>query len=422
MGKLLCGRKMEVQMSWLKNAAKAMMVVGTISAFSAWAQPTPAPTTGDAACAATPGENLTAADTVASTPDNEGYLNLFDGTLKGWWQSCQTGHSSGSTAGAIFRIGKDGETPAIYSTQRGDGIGGLLMTKKQFTNYEIVLTLWPDYGNDGGLFNRTTANGKCFQTVLDYIGGASMGGTWGEGGFTSRDFRPFSYNGNENTLSIPGNNAGELSNWTTITSKLNPTSFGCPASGCTQADWQSKWDANGWNEFKIQFYGGLRQTGNPADRENFIHMKSWFRKVGATAWVPVLQDTTLSQVVPKGFIGLQVHGGNRVNAPKGTWYKGVKWRPLTEKGELVTPVVLNHPGVAPKFGFGLQMIGSTLSGHIDANYEIVFQDVQGKILEKFSGSAGKVDHAMKTTATGWLTMKIHTSRGSEVARVLREAR
>jgi hypothetical protein len=400
----------------MHNAAKAMMVLGSVAAFSAWAQPTPAPTTGDAPCAQEPGATLTAADTVASTPDADGYLNLFDGTLKGWWQSCQTGHSQGSPLGAIFRIGSDNGTPAIYSTQRGDGIGGLLMTKKKFTNYEIVLTLWPDFGNDGGLFNRTPANGRCFQTVLDYINGAAMGGTWGEGGFPSRDFRPFSFNGNENTLSIPGNGAGEMSNWTTITSKLNPTSFGCPATGCTQADWQKLWDANGWNEFKIQFYGGsAANTGN-------VHMKTWFRKLGAKDWVPVIQDTTYNQVVPPGYIGLQVHGGNRFNAPKGTWYKGVKWRPLTDKGEPIIPVVSVNPAAVPKFGFGLQMVGNALSGHIDADYSVSIQDVQGKVVERFSGRAGKVEHALATSASGMLTLKISTSRGTESARVLREIR
>lgn len=414
MGQLLCGRKMEVQMSLVKNAVKAMLLVGTISAVATWAQPTPAPTTGDAACSPEPTGTVT--DTVAGGPDNEGYFSLFDGTLKGWWHSCLTGHSQGNPQGAIFRIGEDKGVKAIYSTQRGDGIGGLLMTKKKFTNYEIVFDIWPDYNNDGGIFNRTTAGGRCFQTVLDYIGGASMGGTWGEGGFTGRDYRPFSFNGNENTLSIPGNGAGELSNWTTITSKLNPTSFGCPASGCTQAEWRTLWDMDGWNQFKIQFYGGhATGTGN-------IHMKSWFRKVGATNWVPVLQDTTLALVVPAGYIGLQVHGGNRFTGPKGTWYKSIKWRPVSDKGEPVIPVGLKNPAAAPKFGFALQMIGSSLSGTIEHDYTIKVQDVQGKTIQTFSGKAGHVNHEIASSATGWLNLKIATSRGVESARVLREVR
>jgi len=98
-----------------------------------------------------------------------------------------------------------------------------MMTNKKFTNYEITFETWPDYGNDAGLFNRTPINGNCFQTVLDYIGSASVGGTWGEGGFTSRDYRPWAYN-SETSLAIPGNGNGDLSNWTNITKALKASS------------------------------------------------------------------------------------------------------------------------------------------------------------------------------------------------------
>ena len=49
------------------------------------------------------------------------------------------------------------------------------MTKKKFNNYEFVFDFWPDFGNDGGVFNRTPANGNCFQTVLD-LHQAAVGG------------------------------------------------------------------------------------------------------------------------------------------------------------------------------------------------------------------------------------------------------
>ena len=47
--------------------------------------------------------------------DGNGYLSLFDGTFKGWWQSCLTVHSdNGSTVGGIFRIST--AEKAIYLT------------------------------------------------------------------------------------------------------------------------------------------------------------------------------------------------------------------------------------------------------------------------------------------------------------------
>jgi hypothetical protein len=410
----LCGRNMESNMSWMKKCARALVVFGAVSALSVWAQPTPAPTTGDEPCDDEPaGAGVN--DTVVSSPDDSGYYNLFDGTFKGWWHSCKTGHSSSATVGAIFRIGTADGKPAIYSTQRGTS-GGLLMTKKKFTNYEIVITTWPDFQNDGGLFNRTPANGRCFQTVLDYIGGAAVGGTWGEGGFTGRDYRPFAFGGDEQTISIPGNGNGELSNWTTTTSKLNPTSYGCAASGCLQADWRRLWDFDGWNQFKIQFYGGSAAgTGN-------IHMKAWFRKFGATTWVPTIQDTTLVQVVPAGYLGLQVHGGGRFGGPKGTWYKAVMWRPMNDKGE----VIINHStAVAPETGkakFDLSATANALVGSMDKDYEIAVQDLKGRTLESFSGRAGKINHAFASDTFGWLSLRIKTSHGVESMRVLRTSK
>lgn len=412
----LCGRNMESHMSLIKNAVKALVVAGMVSTLSVWAQPVPAPTTGDAPCAPEPsGAGIN--DTVASQPDNEGYYSLFDGTLKGWWQSCQTGHSSNSPVGAIFRIGSDNGAPAIYSTQRDGGIGGLLMTKKKFANYEIVMDLWPDFMNDGGLFNRTPANGKCFQTVLDYYNGAAMGGTWGEGGFTGRDYRPFSFNGNENTITIPGNGAGEPSNWTLITQKLKATTepnLPCANTGCTQDDYRLLWDQNGWNQYKIQFYGGsAANTGN-------IHMKTWFRKVGATAWVPVSQDTTLAQVVPPNYIGLQVHGGNRFTGPKGTWYKNIKWRPMTDKGEVIINKPTSNAAPAPKFHYAIQAVGNALVGTVEWKHEITVQDLSGKTLETFKGEGGKINYVLKNEVHGWLSIQVKTPRGVETTRVLRD--
>ncbi|MDB5049952.1 MAG: hypothetical protein JWO30_3023 [Fibrobacteres bacterium] len=408
---------MESNMSWMKYAVKAMMVVGTISAISVWAQPTPAPTTGDLPCKDE--VDIVPTDTVNSGGgvDADGYFPMFDGTFKGWFQSCKTGHSNGSTVGAIFRLGTADGKPAIYSTQRGTNTGGLMMTNKTFTNYEIQLETWPDYGNDAGLFNRTPITGRCFQTVLDYIGSAAVGGTWGEGGFPSRDFRPYAFAGDEKTISIPGLPGGnELNNWTTITSKLNPTSFGCPASGCTQTEWRNLWDMDGWNDIKVQFYGGSAAgTGN-------VHMKFWFKKMASTTWVPVIQDTTFNQTtVPPGFIGLQVHGGGRFGGAKGTWYRNIRWKPLDDKGNVIPqkPLVPTAVSAVDRVKFHFSASASVLTGNIDQNYTITVKDAKGKNLESFSGTPGKVNHAFATNVRGILFLSIKTARSVESFSVVR---
>jgi hypothetical protein len=309
----------------LRPAAGLAALIG-MAAGAAFAQPNPPPAP-YLACKQEP-TGAAANDTVAAPADAEGFTSLFDGaTDKGWWQSCGTNHNGP----AKWKIVP--EEKAIFSTQDGSK-GGVLMTNKKFLHYELVWDYWPDFGNDGGIFNRTPANGRCFQTVLDYIGGASLGGTWGEGGFTSRDYRPFSFGNNERSITIPGNGQGEPSHWTTITQKLKAAGedFPCPASGCTQADWQALWNFEGWNQLRLKFYGG--ETGN-----NRVRMKFWFRKSSTDKWVPVSQDTTLMQVIPENYIGLQVHGGGRFGGARGTWYRNIRWQPIDGKtGERIRPV------------------------------------------------------------------------------------
>lgn len=403
------------------SSPKGLTLAAALAAVSAFAQPNP-PAAPYMACKQEPtGAAMT--DTVGGGVDQCGYISLFDGaTDKGWWQSCQTGHGGPSKWKIVP------EEKAIYSTQDGTK-GSLLMSNKKFTNYEMVWEYWPDYGNDGGIFNRTPANGVCFQTVLDYIGGAAIGGTWAEGGFQPpRDYRPFSFANGEQNITIPGNGNGEPSNWTTMTQKMKAAGqqFDCPASGCTQADWQRLWDFNGWNQIRLQFYGGV--AGN-----NRVRMKFWFRKSGATssAWVPVSYDTTLMKTIDPGYIGLQVHGGGRFGGARGTWYRNIKWTPLTDMGAYVYPAAAN-PGCvvgveeSKPTGYVQKVIftmdGSSMVGQMDLDHEITVKNINGVTVQTFKGKAGNVNYALNKKAVGWLALDIKTSQGTRHQKLIRDAK
>lgn len=385
---------------------RSMASATALMAVSAWAQP-PVPTTPDIMPSATPtGAALN--ETVDAEPDAEGFKSIFDATGKGWWHSAQTGHSGGNPNGGVFKITTVNNEPVLYTNDRAGGIGGILMTKKKYAHYEMIFDFWPDFGNDGGIFNRTEPGGKAFQTVLDYIEGASVGGTWGEGGFTGRDIRPWKYT-NENTISLLAGNSG----WTYITSKNNPTSYGCAASGCVEADYFRLWDREGWNQMRIKFYGGS-QSG-----EGAIRMFSWFRKVGSTVWVPIIADTTLNTVWPPNFIGIQVHGGNRYYGEKGSWFKNIKLRELKANGEPLNPVAVKPEAKDVKFSHQVIANGDFLTGGVDKDYTIAVHDIKGNLRETYSGRAGRFTHAFKPTTTGLLMVQVKTSSGIESTRVLR---
>src|SRR6185369_8549625 len=192
-----------------------------------------------------------------SRPDSEGFHSLFNGSdFSGWWQNCRTPHSQGNTSGGIFRV--DTGRKAIYSTQRGSGAGGVLMTKSLFMDYELEFDFWPGWDNQDALLNRADTLGRAYATTLTYTGSASMGGVWGEGGLMNRDIRPFTFNTPDN-INIPGrpDPAGQ-NDWTRITRSLKAAgeAFPCPDSGCTQEDWGRLWNFSDWNQIRILFVGG----------------------------------------------------------------------------------------------------------------------------------------------------------------------
>lgn len=382
-----------------------------------WAQPEPAPLDGDILCGQENRSNPM--DTVVSTADRDGFYSLFDGTSKGWTQSCRTGLSNSDTVnGAVFRIDRSLAIPALYTAQRSGPTGGVLMTNKRFENYELRLETWPDFGNESGIFHRTPYNGKCLRTVLGYIRGSSLGGTWGQGGFVGRDFRPFTFGATEEDLTIPGNNQGVASNWTTITrealaSGMEPE-LPCPETGCTQSDWRRLWDKEGWNEIRTQFYGGL-------SIDSKVYVKTWFRKAGDLPWVLISVDTTFRYFIPANRIGIEVHGGGRFVGNKGTWYRNIRWSPLDAVGKPLIPVLAYGSAnpIARGFKATLSSGGQVLSGHSDRNRSLTMSDLQGRRLETFAVKAGGFRHVLKTSARGVLIIAWTEGRRVESIRIAR---
>jgi hypothetical protein len=62
------------------------------------------------------------------------------------------------------------ENGAITGEQdlAGSGNGGILMTDRQFGDFELLLELAPDWGIDSGVFLRTNRQGECIQVYVDY--------------------------------------------------------------------------------------------------------------------------------------------------------------------------------------------------------------------------------------------------------------
>ena len=77
----------------------------------------------------------------------------------------------------------------ILGTQRPLGSGGLLITDKKYRNFELYMEVKPDWGNDSGVFLRTTETGVAYQITLDYLPGGSMGRLSARAAFSSAPAR-----------------------------------------------------------------------------------------------------------------------------------------------------------------------------------------------------------------------------------------
>src|SRR5687767_10021828 len=93
--------------------------------------------------------------------DNKGFTKITDGkSLNGWHISSQTGHGTGGKW-----VVEDG---AITGSQDRPGNGGIVLTDKQYGDFEVSLEMKNDYGPDSGLFLRSNEKGQAYQAMVDY--------------------------------------------------------------------------------------------------------------------------------------------------------------------------------------------------------------------------------------------------------------
>jgi hypothetical protein len=197
-------------------------------------------------------------------PEEKGFVSLFDGkTLKGWHVSSKTGHGSGGKWVV--------EGGAIVGSQDKPGNGGILITDKQYGNFEIALEMKNDFGPDSGLFLRSTEDGRAYQAMIDYHKDGNLMGIYGEGLQNGPNVRNFTF----------------LDKVTRI--KKVDAPFPLPVS---PEKWPEFWKHGEWNELRA------RITGNPPT------ITTWIKGV------KFMEFTDKAKRHPaKGGIALQVHGG-----------------------------------------------------------------------------------------------------------------
>ena len=271
----------------LRPGALTIAVVVTIGALAAAAQQ-PAPAAPPAAQTAPAQPTIVLAPGLREVPDYrkveadpppakipDGFTSLFNGKdLSGWHVSTTARHGVQPDYHVAHGM--------ILGTQRPLGSGGLLITDRKYRNFELYMEVKPDWGNDSGIFFRTTETGAAYQITLDYLPGGSMGRLISEGGIQFG----------------AGRGAGA------------PAAAPATGGGRAQAPdpGMSAWKREDWNIVRVRVAGDVPH---------------------ATVWINDQQISDASDTenhalggMIDGPIAIQIHGGTVRWQPGGFW----RWR------------------------------------------------------------------------------------------------
>ena len=239
-----------------------------------------------------------------AAPARHDWIELFDSkSLRGWHTNPEKiGHGTGGR----WTV----ENGAIRGEQDppGSGNGGILLTDRKFSDFELALELKPDWGVCSGLFLRGNDRGQCFQFMVDYHDGGNVGHIYGEGigGFNTR------------TFDINGTYDAEHRLTGLATAGHRPLAETGLDASCAPEEWLRAWKIDDWNEARVQVSGQYPQIAT------WINGLKVSQFDGTRTTIPGYdRQKAFDLLGASGSIAVQVHGG------KG-WPEGAacRWRNL----------------------------------------------------------------------------------------------
>jgi hypothetical protein len=224
----------------------------------------------------------------------EGFTPIFNGRNLSGWHISRTNHH-GRTPDFFVQHGM------ILATQNPFGGGGILLTDKAYKNFELYMEVKPDWGNDSGIFLRSTESGAAYQVTMDFLPNGGMGNVIAEGGMQLA--------ANAGRARGAGARAGGAGRQGGAPAGPPPPPPGFGEGNQATAAWVKAWKRDDWNRIRVRMVGEVPRV------------TVWFNDIQITDF----QDTANSAVggITEGPIAIQVHGAQRW-VPGGFW----RWRNL----------------------------------------------------------------------------------------------
>ena len=247
--------------------------------------------------------------------NSEEWISLFNQMdLTGWHRQKKRGqHGTGGNWG----VTEDG---VLFGEQDppGSGNGGLLLSDEVFSQFELELSLRPDWGPDSGVFVRTDENGGGWQIYVDHHDNGNVGHVRLETKPYSVPFRPFGF-----FRIDPEKPALRMA----VDSRTKDWPEGVYEQTCTQEEWLAAWKPNDWNRLRIRVTGELLPI-----IEVHVNQLAVCRFDASKTTHPRFDaDRAKAVVQPTGSIGLQVHGGRNWKAGQRVFWKDVRVRKLLKR-------------------------------------------------------------------------------------------
>jgi len=245
--------------------------------------------------------------------EETGWTPLFNGKdLTGWHLQTQRGqHGDGGHWG----VTEDG---ILFGEQGppGSGNGGFLLSDQTYSEFELELSLRPDWGPDSGVFVRTDERGGGWQIYVDHHDHGNVGHIRLETKPFSVPFRPWGFSRiDPNKAALVMATDSRTKNWPEDVYE----------ESCTPEEWLQVWKPDGWNRLKIRCTGGELPI-----IETWVNDLKVCRFDSSKTTHPQFdRQHALEVTQPSGSIGLQVHGGKNWKAGDRVYWKDVRIRQLS---------------------------------------------------------------------------------------------